>query len=182
MDKKEVRALMRERTKANQKIDAMILEKIMGLSEYKDAKSVFVYIGIDPEINTDSLVDDMLKRGKDVYVPLCKGRGEMVAKKISSREDLSLGRYNIPEPPETAEGTDPEDLSLVIVPGVAFGRDFSRLGRGAGYYDRFLERAKNATLIAPCRRENLIDKVPVEKHDRFVDLIVTNEEVLRKDR
>lgn len=182
MNKKELRERMRKKTGINRKRDSQIINKVISLPEYDAAKSIFVYIGAGDEINTDYLVDDMLKKDKAVYVPLCLGKGEMVAKRISSRDELKEGMYGIPEPGAEALEIPPEDISLVIVPGVAFGRDFTRLGRGGGYYDRFLEKASGATLVAPCREENLLETVPVDEHDRSVDVIVTNEEVLRKDR
>lgn len=182
MNKKELREVMREKTERDEQRDREIIKNVMSLPEYSAAKNVFVYIGAGDEINTDFLVDDMLENGKDVYVPLCFGKGEMAAKKISSREELQEGMYGLLEPSASAEGILPEEISLVIVPGVAFGRDFTRLGRGGGYYDRFLERASSATLVAPCREENLLETVPVDEHDCPVDVIVTKEEVLRKDR
>ncbi len=182
MNKKELRERMREKTKKNEKYDREIIKKVMSLPEYSAAKSVFVYIGTGDEINTDILVDDMLSHGKDVYVPLCFGNGKMAAKSISSKEELKKGMYNIPEPRADAREIEPGEISLIIVPGVAFGRDFTRLGRGGGYYDRFLSQASRATLVAPCREENLIETVPVDEHDCPVDIIVTKDEVLRKDR
>ena len=162
--------------------DDKILKTLMSLPEYRKASDVFVYIGVGEEIKTEAIIDDMLDSGKNVYVPLCFGNGEMTAKKIQSREELHPGRYGIPEPLDDADEIDAQELSLIIVPGVAFGRDFSRLGRGGGYYDRFLEKAKNAVFIAPCREQNLEERLPKDEHDRDVDIIVTEEKVLRKVR
>ena len=73
---------------------------------------------------------------------------------------------------------DPCELDLVIVPGVAFDRKKNRLGRGKGYYDRFLEQAKNAKTIGICKSDRLFDHVPTDAHDRKMDALITETEIL----
>ncbi|MBR5542662.1 MAG: 5-formyltetrahydrofolate cyclo-ligase [Oscillospiraceae bacterium] len=183
MNKEELRKEMLSSLKnASCENDFVIVQKIQELPEYKAADCVFVYVGTGHEIKTDTLIDNMINAGKTVCVPLCFGKGEMSAKQIRSRNELDVGRYGILEPSYGAPDIREEDISLVVVPGVAFGRDFSRLGRGGGYYDRFLEKTKNAVFVAPCRKENLFDTVPCEEHDKAVDVIVTEKKVLRKVR
>jgi 5-formyltetrahydrofolate cyclo-ligase len=65
-------------------------------------------------------------------------------------------------------------MDLIIVPGVAFDRKGGRLGRGAGYYDRLLRKARSVPKIGLCFREQLVRKVPMKKHDMSVDKIITD--------
>jgi 5-formyltetrahydrofolate cyclo-ligase len=66
------------------------------------------------------------------------------------------------------------------VPGVLFARNGARLGRGGGHYDRLLARAAPGALrIGICYADRLRDALPVDPHDAFVDIIVTELEVLR---
>lgn len=159
--------------------DEKIYERVTSLSEFARAERVFVYVGVGAEVSTDAIIDRLLSEGKSVYVPLCRGRGEMDAVKITSRKDLKPGRYGIPEPGAENPKTAPEELDLIIVPGVAFGEDGTRLGRGGGYYDRFLAKAKNAVKIALCREVNMGKTVPHEAHDEKADIIVTDMRVTK---
>ena len=75
---------------------------------------------------------------------------------------------------EKREFLSPGLLDLIVVPGVAFGPDGSRLGMGAGFYDRFLsERAPQAHRVALCFDCQLVPEIPVEMHDQRVEAIIT---------
>lgn len=185
MNKKEIRKQMLsilesipENERKNQ--DESIALKIGELPELCDAECFFAYIGIGYEIKTTKIIEKLLREGKCVCVPLCYGSGKMDAIKITSLDDLHPGRYGIPEPPANGEKASPSNIDAIIVPGVAFDKEGRRLGRGGGYYDRFMESAINAKKIALCREINLIDEVPCEEHDESVDIIVTEKKVIRK--
>lgn len=183
MTKSELRQLSKEKNKTISKsekeaIDKKISENFLSLD--MESGKVFVYVSFGDEIETRGIIDSFIKEKCEVFVPLCREKGEMEAKRIVSLSELTPGKYGIPEPPESAETIDPSELSLIVVPGLAFGRDFSRLGRGAGYYDRFLEKAEKATKVALCREMNLYETVPCEEHDRKVDIIVTEERIIKE--
>ena len=187
MNKAELRCAVYERNSALSKEEKLLCDKaiaanLKALPEYKNADCIFVYIGVGDEVLTDEITENLFGAGKRVCVPFCHGKGIMDAVRISSKEELVPGKYNIPEPRDRTQTVSPESLDLVIVPGVAFGEDGSRLGRGGGYYDRFLQNAKNAKKIALCREINLEKTVPREEHDEFVDMIVTEKRVLKAER
>lgn len=182
MTKSELRAISKERTASlspseRAETDEKIKEKLLSLPIKKEDK-VFIYISFGKEIETRPIAEALLCRGCEVSVPLCHGNGEMEAVRISSLSELQCGMYGIPEPSEEGERVDASSLSLIVVPGVAFGEDGSRLGRGAGYYDRFIEKAENAKTIALCREITLFATVPTEAHDRRVDMIITENRII----
>ena len=182
MTKSELRAISKERVSAlspeeRVEIDKKIKERFLSLP-IKKGEKVFVYISFGNEIETRSLTEELLLRGVLVYVPVCHGKGEMDAVRIKSLGELSEGMYGIPEPPTSSPKISPSELSLIVVPGVAFGCDRTRLGRGAGYYDRFIEKAENAKTVALCREVNLCETVPTEAHDRRVDVILTENRII----
>ncbi len=184
MNKEEMRERVRARVadisgEKRSADDAAIYERVITLSEYENAEKVFVYIGVGNEISTEALIKKLLSDGKKVSVPLCRGKGEMDAVYIPSLSSLSPGRFGIPEPVACGIVASPEELDLIIVPGVAFGIDGTRLGRGGGYYDRFLNKAKNAAKVALCREAALEETVPVEPHDEKVDFIVSERRVIK---
>lgn len=187
MNKKEMRELICARVSEIPEDkrfseDAAIYENVISLPELAAASRIFVYVGVGREVRTDALIEKLISDGKRICVPLCHGMGKMDAVYIPSFDSLKPGRFGIPEPRECGEKALPEELDLIIVPGVAFGIDGTRLGRGAGYYDRFLSRAKNAKKIALCREAALNETVPTEPHDEKVDIIVSERRVIKIQR
>lgn len=184
MNKKEMRALICTRVSEipeneRRTQDAAIYEDAISLPEWKAARNVFVYVGVGCEVSTGKLIEKFISDGKRVCVPLCRGKGEMDAVRIASPDSLKPGHYGIPEPQECGEKVHPEELDIIIVPGVAFGLDGTRLGRGAGYYDRFLNRAVKAKRIALCREAALCETVPTETHDEKVHIIVSERRIIK---
>ncbi len=185
MNKDEARALMLKKNAELsdfEKIfaDEKIENNLLYVPEYIDAVKVFVYCGVGDEVKTDGIIKRLFADGKRVFVPLCYGSGEMDAVEIDSLSDVVKGRYGIPEPIDNSRKISPSELDMIIVPGIAFGEDGTRLGRGAGYYDRYIEKAVNAKLVALCRTSNLLPTVPHEAHDKAVDVIVTDTKILKR--
>ncbi len=99
--------------------------------------------------------------------------------RVDSRADLAHGAFGVMEP----SGRDlvaPAQLDLVVVPGVAFDRSGYRLGYGKGFYDRALHDTTAKTVHVGLSYEfQLVGALPAEKHDIGMDLIVTEEHILR---
>lgn len=90
-----------------------------------------------------------------------------------STDSLSVGAYGISEPTSQSPIL-PEDIDLAIIPGVAFTLEGYRLGRGKGFYDRYLSRSGfRAETIGVCFDHQLLDALPVEPHDKHVKKVVT---------
>ena len=102
-------------------------------------------------------------------------RGLMAAARLPETGALVVGAYGILEVArDRRELLPPGTFELVLVPGVAFGKDGSRLGMGAGFYDRFLsEKEPQALHIALCFDCQLSSDIPMEAHDRRVDMLIT---------
>lgn len=89
---------------------------------------------------------------------------------------ISPGAYGINEP-QRGQACKPEDIDMVIVPGVAFTPDGKRLGRGKGFYDRYLARTGfRAQCIGVCFRHQLLQELPTEPHDHTMDIVITAEQ------
>ncbi len=88
---------------------------------------------------------------------------------------LAEGAYGIAEP-QGDKVCAAEDIDLMVVPGVAFTREGVRLGRGKGYYDRYLAREGfRAYTVGVCYACQLLQELPSEEHDRRVDIVVAGE-------
>lgn len=131
---------------------------------------VFFYVGTGFEIATLDAIRGRLDAGGGVCVPLCRGKGRMTARRIRSADELVSGRFGIPEPPEDAELV--EDPAAAVVPGLAFSPDGHRIGRGGGYYDRWLDAHPDCLTAGLCYEAFLTPIAPAP-HDRRVRFILT---------
>ena len=119
-----------------------------------------------------SMLDELVSEGKTVLLPRVISDTEMEVRRYTGKEDLRKGAFGIMEPTGTLF-TDYERIDVAIVPGVAFDRDGHRLGRGKGYYDRFLSKVPLVYKIGVCFPSRLMDKVPADEYDILMDEIVT---------
>lgn len=153
--------------------EKLILNNFFSLEEINFASNVCVYFAIGSEVNINEIITRLLNLGKNIFAPVTRGE-DMFAVKYESGEKLSQGAFNIPEP--QGEYFDADKLDLVIVPLVAFNSNKARIGYGKGYYDRFLP--ENAVSVGIAFSEQECDFLP-EKHDKQLDIIVTDKGVLR---
>ena len=95
--------------------------------------------------------------------------------RVSGRRDLHTGAFGILEPSSSLPVVSVPDLDVILCPGMGFGRDLSRLGRGKGFYDRTLALAsEKATIIGIAFSCQVIDSVPTEPHDKRMHALVTD--------
>ena len=180
-DIKERKALLRKelRTKSRalpmverERTDAAIRAAVLESSSYRSAETIFAYLGVDWEINTRPLLEQILADGKRLCLPLCVAAHEMELRRIRSLDELVDGKYNIPEPPVHAPVLTAEEVDLALIPCVGADRVGHRLGQGGGYYDSFLACYEGETLLL-CRETAVVEEVPVEPHDMPLPHLVT---------
>lgn len=176
------RLMRRELTAAHRRLDAGICaaydgrigKRLVASPFWETAETLFCYVGAGWEIKTEELLRAALCSGRRVAVPLCLADGVMEAHEIRSLDELSPGAYGIPEPPRASPVLAAEIFDLVVVPAVAFDRAGYRLGRGGGYYDRYLENLRGVR-VGLCYEQFLLPSVPREAHDVRMDRILTEE-------
>lgn len=158
----------------------LIQRRLLETTEFQGAAVVALYSPILNEVFTEELFRAARQAGKVVAYPRVRGEGlEFIA--TAEADDLRHGAFNVLEP--IGERTIPLDaLDLVVVPGVAFDRGGHRLGYGKGYYDRVLHpKGGGRLLIGLCFELQLVDALPAEAHDVAMDLLITEERVLRME-
>jgi len=119
----------------------LIGQKLFRALVFKKAKVVMFFISFGGEVDTQDMIKKAMDLGKRVAVPVCRKKRVMRPSILQEKAKLVRGLYEIYEP-AIKKFVKLEDLDLVIVPGIAFDKDGSRLGRGKGYYDTFLPQAK----------------------------------------
>ena len=158
-----------------------ICRAVSNLQVWKEAASVLLYMAHENEVDPRFLLDMAWDREIKTYLPRCRADapGCMDLVRVRGGHELQKGMYGITEPaPELCadENCFPD---AAIVPGLAFGFDGYRLGRGGGYYDRFIDRLRAAKSKSVCiglaYRFQLVETAPRDEWDRPVDAIATEE-------
>lgn len=144
---------------------------------------VTCYVSMSGEPPTGKLREHLKSIGKTVLLPIMKP-GRALAWGIDDG-NLTVNNYGVAEPIESE--LSPAVASLMIIPALRAGRDGSRLGRGAGYYDRVLEKTPRVSAGGPLRlvlvfADELIDSVPHEPHDQTMDGVITPTELYLLNR
>ena len=162
---------------------AAITEKLLSLEAVQKARTVFAYAAMEDEVQTEPLIASLLDRGKRVAIPLVIGKRSMEAALVPSMGALETGAYGIlTVRAERREILPPQEIDCVIVPGVAFGLDGSRLGMGGGYYDAFLPKAERAVRGAAAFQCQISEDIPSLPYDCGVDWIVTEQGVFKANK
>lgn len=159
--------------------DDGLRKNFLSLPEFEKADTIFAYISMGREPDTVHIIKAALAMGKTVALPVSFSGGIMEPRIIHSLSELVPGKFGILSPPDNAPVLKEEDIDLVIVPAVTFDRSGFRLGRGGGYYDRFL--ARSSAFTVGLGREALIRPVPLEPHDMSVNCLVTEAGVFRAE-
>lgn len=151
--------------------DVRISQSLLSLRLYKNAKSICTYVSTADEVNTHQIIREALLAKGSIIVPKIQG-ADLELYSIRSFEELTPGTYGILEPHIHRSHVPIQSIDLFIVPGIAFGRDGSRLGRGKGYFDRLLAHIQ-VPIIGLSYERQIHDTVPHSAKDKKVDIIVT---------
>ena len=158
--------------------ERVIVASLLRMDAYRNAESVCCFVGTGYEIDTRPLLLDALSNGKRLCVPRCAGRGVMDMRRVASLDELTPGMMGILEPSADAEIVEASDIDFLVVPCLACDRRGNRLGRGGGYYDRFLSRYDGASVMI-CREVLLQDSIPMERYDKMVPLVLSESGLYR---
>ena len=187
MDKKEIRKLIKNKKAALSReyiedYSARLAEKAALLPVYQEAEVLYAYLSYNEEIVTDALIRRAWADGKRVAVPKVLDQGVMEFYYISSFDGISAGYYDIPEPDGNPAFLADEKNVLMLMPGLAFGRDRNRIGYGGGFYDRYLERKQaegtRFQTLALAYDFQIFDTIPAESHDAKVDVVISEAETV----
>ena len=149
--------------------------------EWDRADAILAYLSFGKEIPLDNLIGRSIDAGKAVYVPLITGPGIMDFHRVDDFSNLKLNRWGIREPfPEAVRFIAGSGKNiLILTPGLGFSSDGRRMGRGGGYYDRFLSRKEKTMLsMGICWDGVLREDIPADEKDCPVDLICCGNRIL----
>lgn len=163
-----------------------VTNHLLSTDLYKNANIIMAYIDFRNEVQTEKIIKSAISDGKRIVIPISKveTRQLVLSELINYDIELKAGAYGILEPKsEYLRETDPELVDLVLIPGVAFDQRGYRVGYGAGYYDRFLEKVRTDTSkIALAFELQMVDHACEDSHDVPVDLIITEDRIIKCKR
>ena len=147
----------------------VLIQNIEHLPQYQQADVLMAFYPLPDEIDIRPLLAEAY-RNKTVLLPVITD-GKIHLHPYRGEEQMKEGLFHILEP-VTEEFTDYDRIDVILVPGVAFDGEGHRLGRGKGFYDRFLPLVPKAYKVGVGYNCQLLDAIPVEPHDVPLDRIV----------
>lgn len=177
-DIRKVAYRLRRQQKNRSDVSRVILDRLFSSRPFETSRTILFYIGVRTEVSTIQHVEVALAQDKNVFVPWCEGP-ELQLYQLKQIDELTPGLFGIPEPKQELRDTPHrkgriDEVDLAVVPGVAFGRDGSRLGNGRGYYDRLFGALTGPTIRVGVGFEcQIFDQLPVDEHDVWMDAVIT---------
>ncbi len=156
-------------------------DRLGELPVFQRARSVLLYLPIEREVDCSALARAAWAAGKTVLAPTacdhCRSMRTILCP--PDHEDLFHPAHGLRQPDRNLGEVDPASIDLVVAPGLAYDRRGNRLGRGGGFYDRFLARPDlHAQPVGLALAEQILDHVPAGPDDQPVASVVTDREVI----
>lgn len=177
-------------TEVDKKSQSEVLCKsLINSSAYINSQRISIFLSMNDEIQTFTILKNMFETGKSVFIPLYEKKSSKMdmiqLKSMDDYESLPTTDWNIKQPLISDNRQDAlltGGLDLILVPGLAFTMGGKRLGRGRGYYDGYLERSmvafnegkmpRRPLTIGLAFRQQICDDVPVDSHDVILDQVL----------
>jgi 5-formyltetrahydrofolate cyclo-ligase len=161
-----------------------IENRLLDFANFVEANIAMLYISSSGEISTRNIITYCQDFRKIIVLPAFEPHKFRIKlfKVTHAEKDLKIGPRGILEPnPARCKPVPVECLDIAIIPGIIFDEKGGRLGSGEGYYDRFIPKLPITTRkVAIAFEEQIVSQVPMESHDKHVDIIITNERTIYK--
>lgn len=192
--RKNIKQILKEQNQDKKNCNLLskkALIKLYNFDLFKKAECVLAFVSYGNEIKTGQLLDVIFNEKKKLCIPRTENN-EMdfyfLKQEKTISEQTELGEYGVTVPLSTLEKFDfdaiPEN-TMILVPGLAFDRNGNRLGKGKGYYDRFLEKILSSPtkenilgFVGYCYDFQIIEKVVTEENDIPVNYVVSDQNIL----
>ncbi len=161
-----------------------LAQRVLGLSEYRQARSIAAYFAVNGEIGLDPVIEHALSQGKQVFLPNLDQQALRFAPYFHGQK-MRSNKFRLPEPDvDSGDMLAPDVLELVLVPLVVFDADCNRIGMGGGFYDRsfaFRKDPSNAepVLIGVAHELQRVERIVPQDWDVRLDMIVTEQAIYR---
>ena len=184
IEKKVLRNILKEKRKAHDSAekaekDSAIAKYLFSIKGFVSAQSFLCYISKSEEIDTESIIEKLLKSSKTVAAPKMRdSEGNMDFYVISSLDDTQKSVFGVREPKlNSCKKLSDFSNSVCIIPALAFDKNGYRLGYGKGCYDKFLKDFSGLK-IGLCYEKCFVDELPKGEFDIAADIVVTENEII----
>jgi len=157
-----------------------LFSAFLSLPETAQAKTIFLFCGTDTEPDTSRLFAPLLALGKGIALPQMLPGRQMAVRRYCPDRPLIRHPFGILEPDKDCPLVEIKEIDLVLVPALCYDRMGFRLGMGGGYYDRWLNGYHGPT-VGLCRQWLLRNRLPLQPHDRPVNVVITPTEIIRTE-
>jgi len=158
--------------------------RLFEFANFLESNISLLYVNHGFEVNTRGILDRCLGYNKIIVLPTFNTASfQMKLMKVDNLgTDLKIGPRGILEPdPTTCKVVPIERIDIAIIPGVALDEKGGRIGSGEGFYDRLIPKlpitTRKVSLAFECQ---IIQQVPMESHDKYVDIIITEKRIIYK--
>lgn len=140
---------------------------------------ILAYASLPTELSLDPFINSAIEALKTVCIPAVDWDTKtMQPVQIDSLDNnLQIGRYDLRSPRIDCKPIPDDQITLALIPGLGFDPDGRRLGRGAGFYDRWIEARRRhdvpITLVGVCFDEQIVERIPTDPHDQRMDMVIT---------
>lgn len=146
-------------------ISHLICEEIRNLEDFKNAKNIMIFYPLKDEID----LLELLEEDKNFFLPRMSGLNLNVCP-YKKGDKLEVKQFGVKEP--KTHPIAPKSIDLIIVPALMADSKNYRLGYGKGFYDRLITKTNAKTVVA-LPKELFIEELPIEPHDKSVDIVIT---------
>ena len=158
-----------------------IEKRLFDFANFLEAKVALLYVNNDNEVATPSILKRTHAYNKIIVLPAFNTEtyGMALMKVDALEKDLTPGPRGVLEPnPERCKDVPIERIDIAIIPAVALDEKGGRIGSGEGYYDRLIPELSITTRkVALAFEEQIIPQVPIESHDKHIDIIITDKRI-----
>jgi 5-formyltetrahydrofolate cyclo-ligase len=161
-----------------------IEDRLFEFANFLESKIILLYYSGNNEVQTKNIIKRAYSYNKIVVLPAFDPKTfEMELMKVDKfAQGLKSGPRGVPEPNASRCKIVPIDrIDIAIIPGIAFDEKGGRIGTGRGYYDRLIPKLPITTRkVALTLEEQIIPQIPMESHDKYVDIIITDKRIIYK--
>lgn len=161
---------------------AAIESRLWQMIQEHQFKSIMFYVAFGSEVRTQNCIARAIDSGMKAIVPVCSDDGKrqlLPSRLLDLHSEIEAGKFGIPEPkPECCRPFPPEEIDLVVVPGLAFDEKGHRIGYGGRYYDHFLVRCPQALHVGVAYEIQIVREISPTEWDIPVHKIITEDRVI----
>ena len=161
-----------------------IEERLFDFANFLEAKIALMYLENSNEVQSRNIIKRTFNYNKIVVLPLVDSESKKfnLFKIDDFNSDLITSDSNVLQPdPEKCRAVPIDCIDIALIPGIAFDEKGGRIGSGDGYYDRLIPHLPITTRkVALALDDQIIPMVPIESHDKYVDIIITDKRIIYK--